>query len=142
MNSMNRLLRICIFAFEILQHIVLMVNSQPTYYNYSVRLICIVMLLLVQFDVLGCVVSNYSRPVTDYVEYTEQGETESDKEEKAKVEETYFRHGSRIVCFTPQVLSVLLPNIITPAIHFIPYVPADIAFTSQQPHALYCVFLI
>lgn len=118
-----------------------MVSSQPTFYNCSVRLICIVMLLLVQFDVLGCVVSNYSRPITCSIEFSEQDHTENDMGEETDVEETYYRYGSRIACFTPQVLSVLLP-IVKPTDHIIPYIPVDIAFASQQPHALYCVFLI
>lgn len=129
-----------IFASKYITKRHYMANSQHTIYSHSIRFICIIMLLLVQFDVLGSVVSNYGRSsVTDLIEHTEQGD---DKEQERHIDETYFRYGSRIMCSAPQILPLLLPNVITVSTHIPPYIPVDVTISGQQAHAIYCVFLI
>lgn len=129
-----------IFVSEYITKRHYMANSQHTIYSHSIRFICIIMLLLVQFDVLGCVVPNYSRSsVTELIEHSEQGD---DKEQERHVDETYFRYGSRIMCSAPQILPLLLPNVITVSTHIPHYIPVDITISGQQAHAIYCVFLI
>lgn len=97
------------------------------------------MLLLVQFDVLGCVVSNYNRTIIDVIEYAEGKESES---ESQNVEETYYRFGNRIINATPQVLYILTPALIVSNPTITPYIPVNINFHSLQTHAIYCVYLI
>lgn len=116
-----------------------MINNQHTIYGYSLRLVCIIMLLLVQFDVLGCVVSNYNRTVINITEYAEGKENES---ESQNVEETFYRYGNRIITATPQILYILIPTLVVSSPNVTLYIPVNIKFHSLQTHAIYCVYLI
>ena len=114
--------------------------KQHTIYSHSMRLVCIIMLLLVQFDMLGCVVSNYSRPVIDWTECKGQEER---KNKKSVANETYYRYGARMAYSIPRSFSVFICNIIVATPTYItPYIPTDTKLSYQQCHAVYCVFLI
>lgn len=116
-----------------------MVDGKHTFGSYLLRLVCIIMLLLVQFDVVGCVISNYNGIVIELIEHSEDDEDES---EHPHVSETYYRYGTRIACSAPQILEVLIPDIVVSNLYIIPCIPAKIKYHSLQAHAVYCVFLI
>lgn len=95
------------------------------------------MILLVQFDVLGCVVPNYNKSEINVIEHSEEKESEFHK-----VEETYYRFGNRIISATPQILYIFRPTLFVLNPNITPYIPVNVKFNSLQTHAICCVYLI